>query len=235
MSGAADDWLAVFRSLGANARARAAWRIRCLGAACLAGVLFATSGCAALSLLCAPRLGRCSWIDLAPDQLVAVAQLQLRARVVGRGVDYRFPLVVESSPQALVVVGLTPLGTKAFSVKRDAERTRRESTLGPALPLDARNVAADVSALLVPSSCGNRGATAPADPLVEDGLTAHDFGRWRIEDLCRDGSLRERRISGPGASAVAVVHYEADEARIEHRRCGYEASYVVVAGALPGR
>jgi len=150
-------------------------------------------GALALLLLlaaCRSWLGLPTPIAECPGELVPSERIEddllLRGnlRVRFGDADESFDLVIRKRGDALVVVGFTAFGSKAFSVTQLGVETQAESYLGPALGIPPRNV-------------------------------LYDLHRASL----LSGSARGRRV------------------RVDNRRCGYEALFVVLSsgGASPSR
>jgi hypothetical protein len=118
---------------------------RAAGAACVA---LAATGCALLRIpRLPPRLADCP-APLASTASLPPGDFRLRdqARFVGRSVDAGFDLVVEKHGRRVVVVGLDPFGTRAFSVVQEGTDVEARSFLGPALAVPPENVLRDLHA-----------------------------------------------------------------------------------------
>ncbi|HYB99428.1 MAG TPA: DUF3261 domain-containing protein [Candidatus Limnocylindrales bacterium] len=178
-----------------------------------------TAGCTALRPLVAPSAHQCPWIDVEPAQLSGPGRQQLRARVTATGVDHAFGVAVERTEDSLLLVGLTPLGTKSFEVERRGKRVRAANHLGLASVVPPRNVLADVSGIL---------AASPCSPSVA-GEAAAELGRWTITDTCSGGRPARRHVRGPGAVGNVDIEYRGNETIVTQHDCGYEAIYVAVA------
>ncbi|HYC57885.1 MAG TPA: DUF3261 domain-containing protein [Candidatus Binatia bacterium] len=182
-------------------------------------VALSLGGCTALRPLVAPGAHQCPWIELDPSMLAGPARQELRARVTASGVDHAFTLAVERSEEALVLVGLTPLGTKSFEAQRRSDRTRVTNHLGLAAVVPPRNVVADMSAVLAASPCT---ASSQSEAVAE-------LGRWTITDTCSAGRVVRRHVRGPGQVGNVDISYKGNEAMVVQHDCGYEALYITVA------
>jgi len=106
--------------------------------ACLVALALACSG------IHGPRIPPC------PGSLRDTRQIEgdwvrhERVRVKGQEVDESFGLVVQKRGTRLLLVGLTPLGAKAFSVTQIEGEIRTRSYLGPALRVPPENVLRDL-------------------------------------------------------------------------------------------
>jgi len=184
-------------------------------------------GCAAaMQMMFAPRVGECDGFDAPLSTLAVSSRKELRVQVVASRIDHSFPFVVESSADSFVVVGFTPMGTKAFTLVRNGDNVEVESMVGPGLVVPPRNVMADVLAMSEPSAC----STSP------DGVAVTTVGDWQLSDICKDGRPVERRIARPDAKPDAkpevTVFYRGDGIELHQNRCRYNALYIL-QGAAP--
>ena len=190
------------------------------------GVVTGTAGCSILThVLFSPRLRECKGFDVPLSVFVGPSRKELRARIHARNVDVDLPFVVETNADSLVLVGFTPLGTKAFTLVRKGDSVEVESMTGPALPVPPRNLMADVLAMSLPSAC----ATTP------DGMAVAAFDGWQVSDTCGNGRPVQRIIARADAKAgeepEVQVEYRDDAIVVRQNDCRYNARYVLQASA----
>lgn len=200
------------------------------GLSCALPIVLAVSlgGCAAtMQMLFAPRVSECDGFDAPLSTLAVSSRKELRVQVVASRVDTSFPFVVESSADSFVVVGFTPMGTKAFTLVRHGDAVEVENLMGPALLVPPRNVMADLLAMSVPSAC----STSP------DGVAVTTAGSWQLSDVCKDGRPVERRIAKPDAKPDArpevTVLYGCDGIEVRQNSCRYNAVYILQNAVPP--
>lgn len=187
-------------------------------------VVASSSGCAmTMHALFGARLGECEGFDVPLSTLAVSSRKELRARVLGRGVDHDFPFVVESSADSFVLVGFTPLGTKAFTLVRKGDKVDVASKMGPGLTIPPRNVMEDLLAMSVPSAC----ATSP------DGVTSLVVDKWELSDTCKDGRPLQRHIAKIGGAAEVDIDYTGDAIVVHQLRCRYNARYILQGAGGP--
>lgn len=195
-----------------------------LAAALLAG------GCSTMQevegLMFTPRLRECEGFDVPLSVFIGPSRKELRAKVLARNVDQDLPFVVETTADTLVMVGFTPLGTKAFTLVRNGDKVEVENMLSPApLLVPPRNVMEDVLAMSVPSPC----ATAA------DGVAVANYDGWVVSDTCANSRpvLRHfaRTDAKPGEEAELEIEYRDDAIVVRQKRCRYNARYVLQVSA----
>jgi hypothetical protein len=91
-----------------------------------------------------PKLAVCPGGLRPTDEIEGDWTIHERVRVVGGPVDESYGLVMQKTGPKLVLVGLTPFGSKAFGVTQIGVETWVESYLGPALAVPPENVLRDV-------------------------------------------------------------------------------------------
>lgn len=154
-------------------------------------MLVLLGGCSTVTdvrkMLFTPRLRECKGFDVPLSVFIGPSRKEMRAKVVARNVDHDVPFVVETTADSLVLVGFTPLGTKAFTLERrgdDLEKVEVESFLGPGLTVPPTNFMQDVLAMSTPSACGTSAS--------EVGVTR--FEDWEVHDTCSGGRLVVRSV-----------------------------------------
>jgi len=177
-------------------------------------------------LMFTPRLRECDGFDVPLTVFIGPSHKELRARVLARNVDHDLPFVVETTADTLVLIGFTPVGTKAFTLVRTGDEVEVENLLRPApLLVPPRNVMEDVLAMSVPSPC----ATAP------DGVATATFDEWLVSDTCSNNRPVQRHIAKtdakPGEEAELEIDYRDDGITVRQKRCGYSARYVLQVSA----
>ena len=181
--------------------------------------------------LLGPRVRDCEGFDIPLSVFVGPSRKELRTRVLGSGIDETFPFVAEANAEQMVIVGFTPLGTKAFTLTRKADAVEVDNILGARQKVSPRNIMADVLAMSLPSSC----ATAP------DGDAPSNFDSWKVVDTCSNNLPLKRTItkaeSKPGETpAVEVeIEYRPEAIIVRQKQCRYTAAYVLqVSAPIPG-
>jgi len=113
-----------------------------------------------------------------------------------------FDAVLQKRGGELVVVGLGPLGARAFVLGQDGTEARFEQRMGPPLPFPPRNVLVDVHRAFF-KRLELQGGGAPPDGVHRGRLDGED-----LVEVWRDGSLVERRFERPGEmeGAVRVIY-----------------------------
>jgi len=193
-------------------------------------MVVSASGCTQMTevqgLMFTPRLRECDGFDVPLSVFIGPSHKELRARVLARNVDHDLPFVVETTADTLVLIGFTPVGTKAFTLVRTGDKVEVENLLSPApLLVPPRNVMEDVLAMSVPSAC----ATAP------DGVATATFDSWLVSDTCSNNRPVQRHIAKadakPGEEAELEIDYRDDGILVRQKRCRYNARYVLQVSA----
>lgn len=153
--------------------------------------------------------------DLVIEQHVVVSKGDRRGAFDG---------VLQKLGDELILVGLGPLGVRAFVLRQEGEGARVERTLGPPLPFPPRNVLVDVHRAFF--------KRLPAPP--RDGVHRGRLDGEEVTETWRAGSLVERRfvreefrpgavrvIYGPGCGRDRC---EPVDVRIVNEWFGYEIS-----------
>jgi hypothetical protein len=177
------------------------------------------------------RVRDCEGFDVPLSVFVGPSRKELRTRVLGSGIDETFPFVAEANAESMVIVGFTPLGTKAFTLTRKADEVEVDNILGARQKVSPRNIMADVLAMSLPSAC----ATAP------DGDAPSSFDSWKVVDTCSNNLPLKRTIAKaeakPGETpAVEVeIEYRPEAIIVRQKQCRYTAAYVLqVSAPVPG-
>lgn len=119
----------------------------------------------------------------------------LRFQADGHGGS--FEAVVELHCGELLVVGLTPLGTRAFSIRQRGLETEFEWMLAEPLPFSPERILLDVHrSFLYPLP------DAQSDALPADGLHARRFHEIELQERWSEGRLMERALEEKSGERV---------------------------------
>jgi hypothetical protein len=152
--------------------------------------------------------------------------LHVRVQLTHAGAYRRHEAVVQVEAERIRVVGLTPMGTRAFGIEHAGERIEIENRVGGFMGQRPRLVYDAIArAFLAPPA-----ADATPTPLPHGGE--------RMGETSRHGEVAERRyLPLEGAGGAAIVVYEqgpgARAARVTNTWCEYEALVVVVSDETP--
>ncbi|MGH0035898.1 MAG: DUF3261 domain-containing protein [Myxococcota bacterium] len=149
-------------------------------------------------------------------------RLRFRTGEAGGGRQASFEAVVQADCREVLVVGLTPFGTRLFTIRQVGRETRFEWMFDEPWPFRPEHILLDVHrAFLHPL----------ADPPRPDGRHPRRFGGAQGAETWRDGRLMERVVEETGGPEAALwtARYEggwgADvwpgTVRIESARYGY--------------
>jgi hypothetical protein len=148
----------------------------------------------------------------ARDRLPGEFSLHVRARIMDGGEAQRHEAWVQVSKRRVTLVGLTPLGTQAYTLVLDGESSDLDNRIGRHLGLDPRLLLDAVArAWIAPR--GRVGETAL--PRSGERLLPGDApGEWRYAE--ESSALRARVV--PEAGGV----------RVTSPACGYDAQLVLL-------
>ena len=144
--------------------------------------------------------------EIVRDRLPATYSLHVRAALDHEGSVQRHEAWLEVSPEMVTLVGLTPLGTQAYSVQVDASGTRVDDRIGRRMGLDARLLLDAVARAWV-APRGRDGSAALASS--GEALEATSHTGWRY---LHEGRERARVEVTPESAHVASI------------ACGYVAT-----------
>ena len=199
---------------------------RRLGTALAALAILASGGCGHLPF--APRAMReCPGAIRSTDEIAGDLRLDLRLLVRSEKVDTALRLAVEKRGDALVLVGLSPLGAVLFSVRQTGTDTEVEALPAALLEIPPENVLRDLHRVHFLTASTPLAANGTSDVVRDD---------TRITEHWQGGTLRSRtfeRVNGRPRGQV-VVDFVAkpaeglSEARIHNGWCDYEATLVTL-------
>ncbi len=127
--------------------------------------------------------------------------IDVRAVHDGRTSLGHLDAVVQKQDDTLVIVGLGPMNTRAFTLAQRGARVEFEQFLGPDLPFSPRNILVDVHRVFFKAlpRPGGAAGTGVVRGLL-DGETVEE--RWA------DGELRGRSFARPGTALRGAVRVE---------------------------
>ena len=100
-----------------------------------------------------------------------------------------FDGVLQKRGAELVLVGLGPMGVRAFVLRQDGAQARFEQSMGPALPFPPRNVLVDIHRAFFKRLPLGDGAPC--------GTQRGELDGEDVTEIWKDGSLVERRFARP--------------------------------------
>ncbi len=158
--------------------------------------------------LAPPRTSRLADIDY-PWELVSLERLpeglfwhqKIRASFDGR--EVAFEAILQKSGEELLVLGLTPMGTKAFALRQTGLVCSFEKFVDQEIPFPARFILVDIQRCFFPL------AAAPADDT--DGVRIISIGQERVEESWRGGRLDSRTFERPGQSDGARIRVDYED------------------------
>ncbi len=108
--------------------------------------------------------------------------------------------VVQKQGSELILLGLTPFGSRAFMIRQQGVNFEVQSFVPQPFPVPPRFVLLDV----------HRVNFMHAGEGTADGVRTAERAGERIEERWRDGALRERRFLREGYEAPIVVDFGSD-------------------------
>jgi hypothetical protein len=133
--------------------------------------------------------------ELGPD---VVIEQHVQANKDGR--TGGFDAVLQKRGGELVLVGLGPLGVRAFAIRQEGGEVRYEQRLGPEFPFPPRNVLVDVHRAFF-----KRLALATLSP--REGIFSGPLDGEEVIESWRAAELAERRFVRQGRDGAVRVLY----------------------------
>lgn len=135
--------------------------------------------------------------ELSPDVVV-----EQHVTATKDGKSGGFDAVVQKRGDELLLVGLGPMGVRAFVLRQQGSAISYEQRLGPTLPFSPKNVLVDVHRAFFKRLAEPQREAAP------DGVWRGTIDDEEVVETWRAGVLVERRFGAPGqpAEAVRVVY-----------------------------
>ena len=112
-----------------------------------------------------------------------------------------FDAVLQKRGGELVLVGLGPLGVRAFTIWQEGADVRYEQRLGPVFPFPPRDVLVDVHRAFF------KRLALPVAPSPRDGAFRGALDGEDVEEIWRGGELVERRYVRDGRPGAVRVLY----------------------------
>ncbi len=107
--------------------------------------------------------------------------------------------VVQKKGDELILLGLTPFGSRAFMIRQQGVAFEVQSFVPQPFPVPPRFVLLDV----------HRVNFMRASDGLSDGTIRRERGGERIEEVWEGGALRERRFSREGYERPIIVRFRA--------------------------
>lgn len=148
-----------------------------------------------------------------------------RQRLVARarGETRSFEAVVEKRGDVLVVVGLLPGGTRAFSVRQDGAEVEADARLPKGVPFAPRCVLLDLQRVFFPLPSGAAAAGTSETRDAAGRLESRTFRLSGAEPEPAPAEVRVRYERWSDDGAVPLL------ATLEHRRYGYALTVETVS------
>jgi hypothetical protein len=152
---------------------------------------------------------------VARDRLPGDFSLHVRARLARGGETQRHEAFVQVSDRAVTMVGLTPLGTQAYTLTLDADGLDLDNRIGRHLGLEPAALFDAIARVWIVPRAREEASALPRSG--ERLLLGPEAGSWRYVDGSSDG--------------VARVLSDAAGMRVVSPVCGYDARLVLVPRA----
>lgn len=130
--------------------------------------------------------------ELGPDLVV-----EQHVEIAKDGRGGAFDAVLQKRGDELIVVGLGPLGVRAFVIRQQGAEVTSEQRIGPKPPFPARNVVIDVHRAFFK----RLEITEAGEP---DGSRSGQLDGEEVVEIWKSGELVERRFTRPSEMAGAV-------------------------------
>jgi hypothetical protein len=173
--------------------------------------------------------GGCPVAPVASETLGRDADLRAQIEIRSRNQSAGFDVVARASGGELIVIGLSPHGTRLFTVRQRGRAFEVEPTSSPML----EQVALWVVDALYRSHWITPGMSVPGETMREPDPSpgAPDDGRRRREF--------DRPDASPAVAGVTIDYLPPSTSRptfrieIQNRWCGYDASVVILEEGAP--
>jgi hypothetical protein len=141
---------------------------------------------------------------LQPDFMVEQS-LTIRTVRDGKPVEVELDAVLQKQGETLLIVGLGPMSTKAFTLTQRGDRIELVQFMGPELPFSPRNIVVDVHRVYF------KRLPAPHEAGSEAGYSGVRRGELDgeiVEETWRDGELRATTFTRPGSTLKGAIRVE---------------------------
>jgi hypothetical protein len=132
-----------------------------------------------------------------PADFIIRQSIEVHARTGGQAVDGALDAVVQKRGDTLIVIGLGPMSTRAFTITQRGHTVSLDQAAGPPLPFAPRDLIADVHRVFL--------TALPAG--VSHGQVDGDD----VEEVWEHGELRRRIFTRPGSGLHGAVRVEYGE------------------------
>jgi hypothetical protein len=136
-----------------------------------------------------------------PRDFMVEQRIAIRAVRDGRPVEGQLDAVVQKQGDTLVIVGLGPMKSRAFTLTQRGRRIEFEQFMGPRLPFSPRNILVDVHRVYFK-------ALPRPEGVQDSGVVRGELDGERVEERWERGELRTRRFSRPGSGLRGAVRVE---------------------------
>ncbi|MBK9071556.1 MAG: DUF3261 domain-containing protein [Myxococcales bacterium] len=136
--------------------------------------------------------------DLHPD-LAASQTIEVRSLGDAAGAPQAFNAMLQKHRETLLVVGVGPMNTRAFTIEQSATQVVYERYMGPPMRISPRGVIVDIQRVFY--------ARVPRTSGACDGELAADVGDERVVESWRDGDLVRRTFTRAGYAEPIAVEF----------------------------
>jgi len=135
-----------------------------------------------------------------PVDFMVQQSIHIRAKKDGRTVEGQLDAVLQKKDDTLLIIGLGPMNSRAFTLTQRGSRIEFEQFAGPDLPFSPRNILVDVHRVFFKALARRDGAA--------DGVFRGELDGERVEERWERGELRARRFERPGTELRGAVRIE---------------------------
>ncbi len=152
------------------------------------------------------------------DEIDGDFLVQNRVRIRTGDLDFPMRLVVQKTAGELVVIGVSPIGAKLFTVRQRGIRAEIDALPRAVLPISPSSVLRDLHRI--------RFFAAPR-PTDGSGTTTRSFDGTQVTDTWRNGTLVGRTFDTGGDRPATALHFEPGSRRVEidSPACGYTSEW----------
>jgi hypothetical protein len=173
----------------------------------IVGVALVLAGCAGTPVASDGSCKRLAYLDLAPGSLGYSLSLSQIVSGEYNGESHSMRFEVEITPKQVVMVGLTHVGVRLFTLKQDAGGLKVDSLLGKRLPFEPCYILSDMQLTYWPEEVLRQALLLKGLRLKGDGHRRQLFGA--------DGTLLVEIIYPVGSS-------KAGETVVQHHNLPYQ-------------
>ncbi len=139
-----------------------------------------------------------------PHDFMVRQSLKIHTQHDGKPVDAELDAVVQKQGDTLLVIGLGPMDTKAFTLTQKGDQIEFAQFAGPELPFSPRNIVVDVHRVFF------KRLPAPAEPSYS-GVLRGELDGEHVEEVWKAGQLRASTFTRPSEKLHGAIRVQLGE------------------------